>query len=193
MTTPVIYFIRHGQTDWNAEERFQGQKDIPLNDFGREQAARNGRVLREYLQLEDLRFVASPMARAIETMEIVRHNLGLEPQDYALDDRLMELSFGAWEGQTLADLVVKEPDLWQARRADKWNFVPPEGESYEMLTQRVAAWLDAVKEPSVVVSHGGVNRALRALLTGDRSNEMASAPTPQDQIMIVTGNDIRWL
>ena len=68
-----IYFVRHGQTDWNAEKRLQGQTDIPINARGRAQARRNGRLLAGYLaDPAALDYVASPLGRTRETMEILR-------------------------------------------------------------------------------------------------------------------------
>ena len=76
-----LYLVRHGQTDWNAEARFQGQMDIDLNDLGREQARQNGIKLGRLLGSEISRFdfVASPMSRTRETMEVARAAVGLDP------------------------------------------------------------------------------------------------------------------
>ena len=81
---PTLYFIRHGETDWNAVSRLQGQQDIPLNAVGRRQAAHCGDVMRElfardHRQADEFDFVASPLSRARETMELVRAGLGLDP------------------------------------------------------------------------------------------------------------------
>ena len=78
MNGPTIYFVRHGQTDWNAEQRFQGQRDIPINANGRQQAAKNGQTLKELLNNPaDFDYVSSPLGRACETMEIIRRALDL--------------------------------------------------------------------------------------------------------------------
>ncbi len=101
-----IYLIRHGQTDWNAEGRFQGQHDIPLNETGRRQASRNGVLLQSLIgdRVDDFTFVCSPMTRTRQTMELVRGAMGRDPSAYATNDALVELSFGDWEGHTLAEL-----------------------------------------------------------------------------------------
>lgn len=107
----LVYVIRHGQTDWNAIRRLQGQKDIPLNDFGREQAVGNGKVLAQILgaSAEEFDYVASPLGRTRETMELMRGAMGLDPLAYRTDDRLVEVSFGDWEGQTLPELKKNFP------------------------------------------------------------------------------------
>eukprot|EP01035_Chromulina_nebulosa_P004499 gene4499-6153_t len=96
-------------TDWNKELRLQGQRDIPLNDTGRRQASDNGRALKALVgDLSAYAFVASPLDRARETMRLVRTAAGLDPDDYAIDERLKEISFGDWEGWTAAEIAAEE-------------------------------------------------------------------------------------
>ena len=195
----LIYMIRHGQTDWNAEGRLQGQQDIDLNALGREQASRNGEELARLIgtHVDDFAFVASPMARTRETMERLRTAMGLSPSDYQTDARLVEVSFGDWEGHTLKDLKKSTPDRLKARRAAKWDFIPPgeAAESYEILSWRVASWLRSVNQPTVCVSHGGVVRTLFHLVGEMEKNEAAWAAIPQDQILRLDTdtNHYRWL
>src|ERR1700753_3593685 len=92
MPAPVIYYIRHGETEWNADGRLQGVQDIPLNDLGRRQSAHAGGILGELFARNGydrslLPYVASPLTRARTTMELVRSALQLPPRDYAIDDR----------------------------------------------------------------------------------------------------------
>ena len=124
--------IRHGQTDWNAEGRLQGQQDIPLNALGRSQATRNGERLREMIGAADgFRFIASPLSRTRETMERLRTAMGLDPLAYRTDERLVEVSFGDWEGHTLDEIGQISPDRLAARAEQKWSFIPP-GTSAEL-------------------------------------------------------------
>jgi probable phosphoglycerate mutase len=169
MPRPILYFARHGQTDWNAERRLQGQHDIPLNSLGRIQAAQSGRILRdlfvrEGLQPADFDYVSSPLGRARETMELMRTGLGLDPVQYRTDPRLKEMSFGRWEGHTFAELKDREAEGLAAREKDKWGFVLPGGESYAQLTVRVREWYESIERDTVVAAHGGVCRALIAHL-----------------------------
>src|SRR3984957_8827833 len=108
-----LIFMRHGETAYNAENRLQGQLDIPLNARGRDQARAVGQALRarfgaEIERLESAEtFVASPLVRARETMEIARDTMGLPPGRYRLEATLKELSFGAWEGLTWPEIEAR--------------------------------------------------------------------------------------
>ena len=108
---PVIYYVRHGLTDWNVQQRLQGHRDVPLNSEGRAQAVQCGEILRHLLDRDghspqDLDYVSSPLVRARETMELMRATLGLQPDGYRVDPRLAEISFGEWEGLTYADVLA---------------------------------------------------------------------------------------
>ena len=164
---PVLYFMRHGETDFNVAQRLQGQYETSLNARGREQAAISGSLLaelfsRDRLRAADFTYVSSPLNRARETMEIVRGTLSLDPQAYATDKRLMEISYGAWEGLTLSEVEAHEPGVLARRDREKWNFAPPGGESYRDVAKRVADWYASVTRDTVVVAHGGVARVLMA-------------------------------
>ena len=122
----TLYFIRHGETDWNAEARLQGQQDVPLNEFGRVQAAEAGERLRRAVpHYPDVDYVASPLLRARETMERLRAAIGLEPPSYRVDERLKELSFGDWEGLTWRELRRRDPAIAARRQRDKWGSCRP--------------------------------------------------------------------
>lgn len=193
-----LIFIRHGQTDWNAEGRMQGQRDIPLNTTGIAQARDNGRRLgaffeREQLSSADFDFVASPLGRTRQTMDLLRENMGLPAGGYRLEDQLKEITFGAWEGSTLEELADQEQELVASRRADKWGFVPPGGESYAMLSDRIGGWLRTVDRPSIVVAHGGVFRVLRGLLEGLDTLSVPKLDVPQDKVFIWRNSAFHWI
>src|SRR2546423_681159 len=160
-----LYYVRHGETDWNRDQRYQGQRDIPLNATGRSQAVRNGRALAEALGKDAavIDYVASPLLRARETMELMRAELGLPPRGYRTDDRLREIHYGYWEGELGNELPAKDPQGLAARDADKWGWRPTGGESYRDLSERVAGWLREIERDAVVAAHGGVMPVLRGL------------------------------
>ncbi|MFN3867644.1 MAG: histidine phosphatase family protein [Hyphomicrobiaceae bacterium] len=191
----TLYFVRHGETDWNAARRYQGQADIALNDRGREQAFRNGVALREAVaSVAGCRFVASPLGRTLETMHIVRRALGLPAEGFETDARLIELHYGHWQGQLLADLPAIDPEGVAGRQADPFNWRPKGGESYADLALRLSQWLADVETTTVVVSHGGVSRALRWLLVdGIDDAELHVLPVPQDQVLVFTSDGMSWL
>jgi probable phosphoglycerate mutase len=169
VNAPLFFFIRHGETDWNAERRLQGGRDISLNDLGRRQAAQCGGTLRDLIADRgmapaDFAFISSPLSRASKTMEIVRGALGLPAGGYAVEPRLSELSFGRWEGMTYEDIGAADGPALAVRECDKWNFKAPGGESYADLLARVRAWHATVTGDIVVTAHGGVARALMVLL-----------------------------
>ena len=191
----TLYYVRHGETDWNVAQRYQGQRDIPLNANGRTQAARNGKALLEKLgpEAEAMDFVASPLARARETMEIVRREMGLAPHAYRLDTRLSEINYGHWEGEYWHELPTTDPEGFAARAADLWGWQPKGGESYSMLSDRVALWLADMKRDAVVVSHGGVSRALRGIVLKLTSTDIFRLEVPQDKILVIRDGSASWL
>ena len=164
-TSPLLYYIRHGETDWNVAWRLQGQRDIPINARGRVQASRCGEILRNLLARDaidpaQLDFVSSPLGRARETMELLRTAAGLEAGAYQTDARLAEISFGRWEGFTIAELRQRWPDAVAERERDKWGFVPPEAESYATMSVRIRDWYHTLTRDTVAVAHGGTLRGL---------------------------------
>jgi broad specificity phosphatase PhoE len=181
----TLYFIRHGQTGWNASRRIQGQIDSDLNDTGRGQAAQNGRTLKRLgLDLGSLDFVASPLKRTSETMEIVRENAGLERSGYRTDDRLKEIHFGHWQGHYWPEVPSVDPEGHAARTADPFNWRPEGGESYADLTKRCAAWFDQLEDDTVCVSHGGVSRVLRGHVGNHEPDAITELPVPQDRVLV---------
>jgi len=197
--THRIVFVRHGETAYNAENRLQGQRDVPLNGRGHEQARAVGRLLRVHLgdTVDTLEradaFVASPLERTRETMIEVREAMGLAPYRFRVDPALLELTFGAWEGLTWAEVHARDPKGIKARREDKWNFAPPGGESYATLTERVSAWLARQSADRFVVSHGGVARALMVLLAGIPPTAAAEAPIIQGRAILFENGRSEWI
>jgi broad specificity phosphatase PhoE len=191
---PTIVFVRHGETDWNVEGRLQGQRDIPLNDNGRAQARRNGKaIIAAMPDVAGYDFVASPLVRSRETMEIARLAMGLDPSAYHLDERLREITFGEWEGFTTEELRQQEPALVAAREKDKWGFLPPGGESYRVLSKRIEAWLADVGRPTFAVSHGGVGRVLRRHVLGLDPHEAVAMSFPQDRALLIKDGVASWI
>jgi broad specificity phosphatase PhoE len=196
MAMPTVYYIRHGETDWNAQGRFQGSQDIPLNDLGRTQAAEAGRILSDLFARDgrsetQLAFVASPLGRARLTMELVRDTLRLKPDDYALDDRLREIGYGRWEGSTLAEMQASDPAIFAARQADRWTVPPPGGESYAAVQARMNDWYRQLAADTVAVAHGGTARALMVALDIETPDSAAELTIEQGAVYVFGDRELR--
>jgi len=196
MPAPTIYYIRHGETQWNAEGRLQGTQDVPLNDLGRKQAADAGGILadlfaRDGRNGQSLAFVASPLGRARSTMELVRGTLGLPPRDYSIDDRLREIGYGDWEGSTLAQMRASDPEVFARRQAEKWTVSPPGGESYVAVQARVSDWYSQLSADTVAVAHGGTARALMVALEIETSASAADLTIEQGAVYVFGDGGLR--
>jgi broad specificity phosphatase PhoE len=193
---PVIYYIRHGETAWNAQGRFQGSKDIPLNALGRKQAVAAGEILAGLLARDGheaalLPYVASPLGRTRLTMELAREALKLPPADYGLDDRLREIGYGHWEGLTLPEMELHDAATFASRNLDKWGVAAPSGESYASVTLRMREWFDSLLADTVAVAHGGTMRALMVALGVTTPLEAAETPIEQGVVYVFRDGAMR--
>ena len=185
---PELYFVRHGETNWNAEGRYQGSKDIPLNDRGRDQARLNGETLGFLLQRDgraatDFSWYVSPLSRTRETMNLVRTGVGEPIPDVTVDPRLVEISFGIYEGHLHTDLASGTMAIAGERDASFWHFRPPEGESYDDVAKRVLDFGASLTGPTIIVSHGGILRVLRHLIEGFPHERAVNWFPPQDSVV----------
>jgi broad specificity phosphatase PhoE len=195
MMRPILYYVRHGLTDWNIEGRLQGQHDVALNERGRVQAIECGEILRDLCAREgrlpqSLDYVSSPLVRARTTMELLRATLGIPAAGYRVDDRLAEISFGEWEGLTYLDVLKRDKDVVAKREGNKWRFLPPGGESYEQLSVRVGAWYATIAQDTVVTAHGGTARALIGLLGVAPPEQAAHYPIEQGVVYVFAGDRV---
>jgi probable phosphoglycerate mutase len=197
---PTLFFIRHGETDWNRLGRLQGQTETPLNARGRAQAKAAARHLRAVLAAEGrpdalagMPFHVSPMLRTRETASILRAELGLDPDGYGTDDRLKEVAFGDWEGRTWADLREREPGRAREREADRWNFTPPGGESYAGAIERVRSWLSTLSGDCCVIAHGGTARLMMVALARVHPGDVVRMEIWQGKVLRLDGGAPAWL
>lgn len=159
-----LILIRHGETDWNAAGRYQGQTDTELNAAGREQARQVA------ARLADLSFdaaYASDLKRAWETAQIIADRTGVAVQS---EPRLREIGFGVIEGLTWAEASERHPEVLQHWLADR-DQPPPGGESASDFIARVSALIDDLAarhdgQTVLLVAHGGPLRELVRLLLG---------------------------
>lgn len=189
-----LYLIRHGETDWNRDARYQGQADIALNELGRAQAQRNGRVLKAVEPaIAAANFVSSPLSRAVDTMRLMRVEMGLPAENFRRETAIKELHYGHWEGQLASDLPVTDPVGVAAKRADPFGWRPRGGESYADLSDRIAPWLASLSGSTVAVTHGGVSRVARGLILGLETQDVPTLEVPQDKILLLTPGAMQWL
>ena len=154
-----IYLVRHGETNWNRQLRYQGQGDIPLNEEG----CRQAKCIADYLAREKIETVySSPLSRARETAALVAEKHCLE---LFVENGLMEIDFGEWEGRSYNELKKEEQDF-----AERWFYNPdtitiPGGESYSSFKVRVLDGYERIRHTDkniAVVTHAGVIRVIVA-------------------------------
>jgi broad specificity phosphatase PhoE len=119
-------------------------------------------------------------------MRILLEAAGQGGQMFDTDPALVEVRYGDWEGLTLTEIAERFPNESRARDADKWGYVPANGESYAILSERVAGWLETLNRPTFVVAHGGVLRALFHLLAGLPAHDAPHLAVPQDRVILFT-------
>ena len=152
--------LRHASTDWNVERRLQGLTDTPLNAAGEADA----RAWRLPSPADGWKRLSSPLQRARRTAELLQPSAPV-----AVDSALREMSFGTWEGHTVAELRATIGDAFIAAENKGLDFQPPGGESPRAATARIGRWttsIAAAGQPVVAVSHKATIRALLALATG---------------------------
>lgn len=183
MSDQLIYLVRHGETVWNRDDRIQGQQDAPLTERGVAQARRAGLTLRD-LMADDTPYtlIRSPLGRAWRSAELILDALGPRVGEVRTEERVMEMSWGRWEGLLRREIMARDPELWRRFEADSWTVPPPEGESYGMLAARARDWLASVAEEPrlVVVAHGGFGRMLRGIYLGLPPGRALTLKAPQD-------------
>jgi broad specificity phosphatase PhoE len=161
MSPAPIYLLRHGETEWNTQRRMQGRLDSPLTALGRAQAEALGRTLRGHVDATSA-IVSSPQAPALGTARLVATELGIE--HIGTDERLCEMTWGEMDGHTIPEIEIKWPGQVAERRSRHWDYIPPGGESYAMVFERLASFVRELRQatrPTVVVSHGAVGRVIR--------------------------------
>lgn len=180
--TGCILLVRHGETEWNVQRRYQGCSNSPLTATGVAQAHAIGRLLAALPDAAAARIVASPLARARRTAEIIRKHLA-PAAPLRIDQRLRELSLGSWDGLTYAEIAARNPGVFDGRGRYEWYFRSPDGERYEAFAARLGEWLREQHATSaIVVTHGIVTRLVRGLYAGLPRNEALMLPVPQDRV-----------
>ncbi|AHD09122.1 histidine phosphatase family protein [Phaeobacter gallaeciensis] len=174
MAYPKIWFLRHGQTEWNAEGRIQGQLESKLSPLGIEHAQQQASLMAPILA-QGPTCIVSPLGRAQQTARIA---LGGQP--YTTDARLAEAQAGVFQGMTREEVEAEYPEIYAANPLSLDLFcAAPKGEGYAAFQARIEAFLNGLSEPTVVVAHGLWGQVLRGLICGLSRAEMAALPNEQ--------------
>ncbi len=188
---PTIFYVHHGETEWNRARRYQGRQDSALTPEGRRQAERVAVLLAgETAAMCDVMLVSSPLGRALATARIVATALGLA---VVTDERLAEVSLGSWEGLTRVEIAARDSEAPADASGGEWCFRAPGGESFETASARLADWLAAVRRPTVAVSHGLAGRLLRGLYAGLGRAQMLQLPVRRDGVFKLAAGRITFI
>ena len=192
MKLPTIILLRHGQTRWNVEGRYQGQLNSDLTNLGKQQAKENALKIAKFigvrgfsLEQNSFKFFSSPLGRAKDTSYIICDTLGLDKDKVIFDENIQEVNYGIFEGKTKVFCQTEYAEEFRAREANKWSYVLEGGESYEMVTKRLHRWLKCVQDEEmvVVVAHEMINRALRGIYCAYDNEQMLNLRQPNDVVL----------
>ncbi|MEM1232080.1 MAG: histidine phosphatase family protein [Pseudomonadota bacterium] len=155
----TLYIIRHGETEWNAEQRMQGRLDSGLTPRGQEQCIANGRLLKDLGGVDEL--LVSPLGRTRETAFLLNSFLSA---DIEFEDALVERDCGDWSGLTIDEITTQFPREWDARQRRPFEHRPPGGENVPEVVERIRPLLARLAgRPAArigIVTHGVTSRAL---------------------------------
>jgi len=184
MKLPLLYLLRHGQTEWNAAGRFQGQMNSDLTKVGQGHAAAQGRLLGPiFEQFPNIDIYGSPLGRVRETAQIALADHRREP---ILNDDLKEISVGDWEGCTKIDIEAGWPVIYNESQTSLDLFLSaPKGETYDDMYERCHRFLSHLTGPSVVFSHGVTIRFLRKIACGLSYEELGQLDNQQGSIYMI--------
>ncbi len=190
---PTLLLLRHGETHWNRERRFQGHGDSPLTLVGLRQAEAYGHLLLDLVGRGDgWQVVASPAPRCLQTAAILCEIAGLPFSQVQTDERLREISVGTWTGRLKSEI---DPALLSGKGTQSWVFRCPGGETHAQIVARLSSWLSerATGERLIVVGHGLTGRVLRGLYAKETPDSALAGDSPQDAVFRLSGGAVERL
>jgi broad specificity phosphatase PhoE len=178
----ALYVLRHGETVWNRDRRFQGRLDSPLTDTGRDQARRYGLALRRAVGATMPDLVSSPLGRAVETMRLACVAAGWDPARCRLDPDVQEVSIGEYDGLTRDEIPDFDRLAAQYEAGDSFLFHAPGGERWDEVIARLdraLARFDPAAE-TIVFLHGVSGKMLRGRALGLDRAATLTLDSPQE-------------
>lgn len=190
MNIPDLYVIRHGQTEWNSQQRFQGVYDSPLTPRGEQQAIDMGqKLITARVSPSSHDFQTSPQGRSRETARLALNPIGAVA---APNELLREISVGEWNGLSREEINARWPGPEDEHFIDMYARAPG-GESFDSLWDRVGAFLNGLERPTVVFTHGFTSRFLRTRAMGLTLADLDHYPGGQGVIFHLTQGEHRFL
>ena len=190
-TLPPVYFVRHGETEWNRLGLIQGWTDIPLNETGHEQARSVAKAFAAHPEItNNCRFAVSPLGRTRQTMAHIADALALPENHAAISPNIKELGFGVWEGKPFWEL--KASPIYPADPETRYSWRPQGGESYQDGQVRLVDWLEALTEPTVIVAHGAIGRCIIGHLTKMTVRDLVGVRMHQGKFCRISGGIAEW-
>ncbi len=176
-----LYFLRHGETQWNRVGRMQGQKNSDLTELGQQQAQHQAAILAHLGVDQKTPAFCSPLGRTRQTAQYALADWGT---DITFDPLLMEIGVGSWEGMLREDIIAKHPEIFETDLSVFDRFcASPDGEGYDGIYNRMDQFLSNCPETAVVVSHGIAISILRGICLGLSRSEIASLDHPQGKVI----------
>lgn len=190
----TIIVMRHGETVFNTQGRYQGQLDSPLTDLGVDQVRQMAKLLRHSIgHPSDWKVISSPLGRAQQSTQILCEMIGCDFAKVETDSRLSEVSVGSWSGLTLKEIEQGWPNSLEDTTMYDWYFRSPDGESYEAVQNRVTDWLNSLSSsPRVIaVTHGLTSRILRGVYAGLGRQEALTLEVSQNACFQLNNRTIK--
>lgn len=193
--TQEMYLIRHGETEFNVEGKFQGQSNSPLTENGKDQIYQVARMLKMELgdDIHNWEIISSPLGRAMDSTKILCETLAYDLTKVQTDERLAEVSVGDWAGLYIEDIKAQWPRLLEGTNHYNWYFNSLGGERYANVEGRVKAFLESVKdkEKLIVVAHGVTSRIIRGLYQNLDKDEALSLEVAHETFFKLADGDVK--
>jgi probable phosphoglycerate mutase len=180
---PTIILLRHGETLWNVEGRYQGKLNSDLTLLGREQSKQNALKISNLINIgKPFKILSSPLGRAKESTLIICATLGIDNKKIVFDKNIQEISYGIFEGKTKEFCQNNYKELYEAREVNKWSYLLEGAESYEMVKKRLYLCLEELKNEKlvIVVAHEMINRVLRGIYCDYSHNKILTLRQAND-------------